>query len=344
MRFEDIHGNGTVVSALRNMVDGDRIPHALMFHENDGGGALPIALAFLQYLYCHSRAAGDSCGDCPVCRRVSKLIHPDIHFVCPIASSKEKPSTESYVSEIRELVGRNPYFYEHELYSALGIEGKQAAIAVPEARSILSKLSLSGVEGGWRSVIVYLPEKMNASAANTLLKMVEEPPEKTLFLLVTLQPEKVLQTISSRCLFLRVMPFSRSEAREVHPRQEGETTVYADLFHDLMRALVGRDLLGALETGEAVAALDSREKQKSFCRLAGEGLRNIFLLQQGLTQLIDVPEDELAFYQEMAARCRKTFPRQALAGLDRAQLLLERNVNQKILFTDLVDRLYMTVL
>ena len=153
MRFEDIHGNGTTVSALRNMVDGGRIPHALMFHENDGGGAIPLALAFIQYLYCRSRSDGDSCGECPVCRRVTKLIHPDIQFICPIASSKEKPTSESYISEIRELLEKNPYFYEHELYSALGIEGKQAAIAVPEARSILSKLSLSGVEGGWRTVI-----------------------------------------------------------------------------------------------------------------------------------------------------------------------------------------------
>ena len=343
MRFEDIHGNGTVVSALRNMVDGDRIPHALMFHENDGGGALPIALAFLQYLYCHSRAAGDSCGDCPVCRRVSKLIHPDIHFVCPIASSKEKPSTESYVSEIRELVGRNPYFYEHELYSALGIEGKQAAIAVPEARSILSKLSLSGVEGGWRSVIVYLPEKMNASAANTLLKMVEEPPEKTLFLMITHEPEKVLRTVYSRCLVLRVIPLSGDDLSAVHPGEAAEATGMTDLFAELFNALAEKDLLGALEAGEQVAGLENREKQKTFCKFAGEVLRRIFLVQQGLETLAGLPEVEAEFYRQAARRCRKSFPRGAMAYFDRAMELLERNVNQKIIFADLVDKLYMIV-
>ena len=327
----DIHGsNATVAAALHQMVESGRIPHAMLFHQNDGGGAFPLVLDFLDDLYGHNP-------------RVAKLIHPDIHFVFPVAGS-DKPVSDQFIQRWRELLLTNPCFYEQELYTALGIEGKQGIISVAEARSILDKLSLSAVEGGYRTVVLYLPEKMNLQAANTLLKMVEEPPENTLFLLVTLQPEKVLTTISSRCLFLRVMPFSRAEARTVHPYQEGEMTVYADLFHDLMRALVGRDLLGALETGEAVSALDSREKQKSFCRFCGEGLRNIFLVQQGLSQLADVPEDERPFYEEMAAKCRKSFPRQALSGLDRALVLLERNVNQKILFTDLVDRLYMTVL
>ena len=109
-------------------------------------------------------------------------------------------------------------------------------------------------------------------------------------------------------------------------------------------ALVRRDLLAALETGDAVAELGSREKQKRFCRVASEGLRNLFLLQQGLPDLADLPGDEKPFYEEMAAKLRKNFSRQALAALDRALLLVERNVNQKILFTDLVNRLYMTVL
>ena len=200
------------------------------------------------------------------------------------------------------------------------------------------------MEGGYRTVVVYLPEKMNQQAANALLKMVEEPPEKTLFLLVTLQPEKVLTTIFSRCLFLRVRPFSREEDRAIHAKEGAETTELADLFHDLLDALVRKDLLGALEAGDAVADLGSREKQKRFCRVASEGLRNIFLLQQGLPALADLLGDERPFYEEMAAKLRKNFSRQALAALDRALLLVERNVNQKILFTDLVNRLYMTAL
>ena len=330
--MEVTRSNAPLAAALRQMAESGRIPHAMLFHENDGGCAFPLILDFLETVY----------GQNP---RVRKLIHPDVHFIFPVAGpAKDKPVSEQFIRPWRELLQANPCFYENELYTAIGIEGKQGLISVNEARSILEKLSLSAVEGGYRTVVMYLPEKMNPQAANALLKMIEEPPAKTLFLLVTLQPEKVMTTIFSRCLFLRVRPFSREEDRAVHAEESAETTAMADLFHDLLDAVVRKDLLGALETADAVADLGSREKQKRFCRVASDGLRNIFLLQQGLPDLADLLGDERPFYQEMAAKLRKNFSRQALAALDRALLLLERNVNQKILFTDLVNRLYMTAL
>ena len=330
--MEVTSSNAPLAAALRQMAESGRIPHAMLFHENDGGCAFPLILDFLDAVY----------GQNP---RVKKLIHPDIHFIFPVAGpAKDKPVSEQFIRPWRELLLANPCFYENELYTAIGIEGKQGLISVNEARSILEKLSLSAVEGGYRTVVMYLPEKMNAQAANALLKMIEEPPAKTLFLLVTLQPEKVMTTIFSRCLFMRVRPFSREEDRAVHAEESAETTEMADLFHDLLDAVVRKDLLGALETADAVADLGSREKQKRFCRVASDGLRNIFLLQQGLPELADLLGDERPFYQEMSAKLRKNFSRQALAALDRALLLLERNVNQKILFTDLVNRLYMTAL
>ena len=330
--MEVTSSNAPLAAALRQMAESGRIPHAMLFHQNDGGAAYPLILDFLDAVYGHNP-------------RVKKLIHPDIHFIFPVAGpAKDKPVSEQFIRPWRELLLANPCFYENELYSAIGIEGKQGLISVNEARSILEKLSLSAVEGGYRTVVMYLPEKMNPQAANALLKMIEEPPENTLFLLVTLQPEKVMTTIFSRCLFMRVRPFSREEDRAVHAEESAETTEMADLFHDLLDALVRKDLLGALEVGDAVADLGSREKQKRFCRVASEMLRNIFLLQQGLPDLADILGDERPFYEEMAAKLRKNFSRQALASLDRVLLLLERNVNQKILFTDLVNRLYMTLL
>ena len=316
----------TVAAVLRQMAESGRIPHAMLLHENDGGGAFPLLLDFLDEVYGHSP-------------RVKKLIHPDIHFVFPVAGP-DKPVSDRFIGAWRELLLENPCFYENELYTAIGIDSKQSLISVYEARNILEKLSLSAVEGGYRTVVVYLPEKMNPQAANALLKMVEEPPENTLFLLVTHQPERVLTTIFSRCLFLRIPPFSREEDRAVHAKEGAETNELSDLFHDLLDALVRKDLLGALEAGDAVAELGSREKQKRFCRVASDMLRNIFLLQQGLPDLADILGDERPFYEEMAAKLRKNFARQALASLDRVLLLLERNVNQKILFTDLVNRLY----
>lgn len=321
-----VYGNTEVVAALHQMVASGHVPHALLLHEDDGGGAFPLVVNFLEELY----------GGSP---RVQKLIHPDIHFVFPVAGS-DKPVSLQFIAKFRELALENPYFFENELYTAIGIEGKQGNISVNEARSILDRLSLSAVEGGYRTVVVYLPEKMNAQAANALLKMVEEPPAKTLFVLITHAPEKVLITISSRCLHMRVQPLSPEAEREVHARENASNQALTDLFHDLLEAIVARDRLKALETGEAVADLKVREQQKSFCRLASEDLRRLFFLQK-MPALAHVPEGEEDFYKRMAGALRPTFPRRGLAALDRALLLVERNVNQKILFTDLVNQLYL---
>lgn len=320
-----VYGNTEVVAALHLMVESGHVPHALLLHEDDGGGAFPLVINFLEELY----------GGSP---RVQKLIHPDIHFVFPVAGS-DKPVSLQFMGKFRELALENPYFFENELYTAIGIEGKQGNISVNEARSILDRLSLSAVEGGYRTVLVYLPEKMNAQAANALLKMVEEPPAKTLFVLITHAPEKVLVTISSRCLHMRVQPLSPEAEREVHARENASNQALTDLFHDLLEAIVSRDRLKALETGEAVAELKVREQQKSFCRLASEDLRRLFFLQK-MPALARVPEGEEDFYKRMAGALKPTFPRRGMAALDRALLLIERNVNQKILFTDLVNQLY----
>ena len=320
-----VYGNTEVVAALHQMVASGHVPHALLLHEDDGGGAFPLSINFLEELYSGSP-------------RVQKLIHPDIHFVFPVAGS-DKPVSLQFMGKFRELALENPYFFENELYTAIGIEGKQGNISVNEARSILDRLSLSAVEGGYRTVLVYLPEKMNAQAANALLKMVEEPPAKTLFVLITHAPEKVLVTISSRCLHMRVQPLSPEAEREVHARENASNQALTDLFHDLLEAIVSRDRLKALETGEAVAELKVREQQKTFCRLASEDLRRLFFLQK-MPALARVPEGEEDFYKRMAGALKPTFPRRGMAALDRALLLVERNVNQKILFTDLVNQLY----
>ena len=320
-----VYGNTEVVAALHQMVASGHVPHALLLHEDDGGGAFPLCINFLEELY----------GGSP---RVQKLIHPDIHFVFPVAGS-DKPVSMQFLGKFRELALENPYFFENELYTAIGIEGKQGNISANEARSILDRLSLSAVEGGYRTVLVYLPEKMNAQAANALLKMVEEPPAKTLFVLITHAPEKVLVTISSRCLHMRVQPLSPEAEREVHARENASNQALTDLFHDLLEAIVSRDRLKALETGEAVAELKVREQQKTFCRLASEDLRRLFFLQK-MPALARVPEGEEDFYKRMAGALKPTFPRRGMAALDRALLLVERNVNQKILFTDLVNQLY----
>ena len=219
MRFADVIGNGTVAKALVSMADSGRVAHAMLMYENEGCGALALALAYVQYLNCSNPSGGDSCGECPSCRQMSKLIHPDVHFIFPVnkgpKTNDEKPTSESYLKYWRELALADPYFTEADLQKAIGIESKVGLVAVAEAKSIISKLSLASVSDGYKAVIFYLPEKMNQETANRLLKMVEEPPEKTVFLFITHAPEKVLQTIFSRCQSIRVMPLSKEEAAQV---------------------------------------------------------------------------------------------------------------------------------
>ena len=351
MKFAEVIGNGTVVSALRSMADSGRVAHAMLMYENEGCGALPLALAYIQYLNCTSPVDGDSCGECPSCRQMSKLIHPDVHFVFPVnkgpKTSDDKPTSESYIKYWRELALADPYFKESDLQKAIGIESKNGLIAVAEAKSIIGKLSLAPVYDGYKAVVFYLPEKMNQETANRLLKMVEEPPQNTLFLFITHAPEKVLQTIFSRCQSIRVMPLTKEEQRQVEsmrPKVEDEEGVeFLDMFSDLVRAIVLRDLTSALESGEALAALESREKQKAFCTFAGEALRKIFMLQQGLPQIVEIAEQEQEFYDEMARKCPKGFCMRAMANIDKVVSMIDRNVSSKILFCDLVNRMFMNI-
>ena len=348
MKFADIIGNKVASDALRSMADSGRVAHAMLFYENEGCGALPLALAYVQYLNCRNPHDGDSCGECPSCRQMAKLIHPDVHFVFPVnkgpKSSDDKPVSESYIKYWRELALANPYFVEADLQKAIGIESKSGLIAVPEAKSILSKLSLTAVADGYKAVIFYLPEKMNQEAANRLLKMVEEPPAKTIFLFITHSPEKVLQTIFSRCQSLRVLPLSKEEREAVRAmapeedREEYET--FMELFTNLMNALAARDLLAALECGEQMASLDSREKQKAFCTFAGECIRKIFMLQQKLPQIAGISSEEEAFYADMAQKCGRKFCSKTVSNIEKVAYMIDRNVNSKILFCDLVNRMF----
>ena len=351
MRFADIIGNGTVVKALSSMADSGRVAHAMLMYENEGCGALALALAYIQYLNCSAPSGGDSCGECPSCRQMSKLIHPDVHFVFPVnkgpKTSDDKPTSESYLKYWRELAIADPYFTEADLQKAIGIESKSGLIAVAEAKSIISKLSLSSVSDGYKAVVFYLPEKMNQETANRLLKLVEEPPEKTLFLFITHAPEKVLQTIFSRCQSIRVMPLSKEEAAKVQalkPEKDSEEyNLYMDLFSDLVNALISKDLMTALECGETMAALDSREKQKAFCTFAADCIRKIFMIQQNVSELAGVCPEEEEFYYKAAGRIAKTFCSRTITNIEKAVAMIDRNVNSKIVFCDLVNRMFLSV-
>lgn len=306
-----------LLNTLCGMADTGRVPHAILLHEEDGGGGVALGMKFLEHLY----------GGNP---RVAKMIHPDIHFVFPLILSGDAVS-EQYAKEWRALVQENPGFSEGDLYDALGFEGKNTVISVKEANFLLGVLSRYSLEGGYTTVVIYLPEKMNSVAANKLLKILEEPPQQTLFLMVTHAPERLLPTILSRCQLFRL---ESSGGAEVTLRYDD-----GGLLASLMDAVIARDLSAALEVGEQLAALPSRDSMRAFCRYAAEKMRRVFLVQQGLSSLAG-DDAEAATW---AAACKKTFPRKALEAVDKASALIGRNVNQKILFTDLVDRFYVNI-
>ena len=351
MRFQDVIGNERVAQTLAAMADSGRVAHAMLLYENEGCGALPLGLAYIQYLNCANPSNGDSCGKCLSCKQMEKLIHPDVHFVFPVnkgpKSSDDKPTSESYIKYWRELAIADPYFTEADLQKAIGIESKNGLIAVAEAKSIISKLSLTSVADGYKAVVFYLPEKMNQETANRLLKMVEEPPEKTIFLFITHAPEKVLQTIFSRCQSIRVLPLTKEEAEQVRlckPEEDREEyNRFSDLFADLMNAIVSRDLMSALDCSEQMAALESREKQKAFCTFASDCIRKIYMIQQNMPQIADVSEDEQEFYSKMASSCGKSFCQRSVTNIDKVVAMIDRNVSSKILFCDLVNRMFLSL-
>lgn len=362
MTLDGIIGNQDAVRALKGMVGSGRIPHAMMLYENDGCGAMAIVNAFLGEIFNDEHKA---------CR----MIHPDIHYVYPVANgSKVKEKVENLRSSLflnywRDLMAANPYALESEVDSAFGIEGKLKVINAAQAKEILETVYLSPVEGGYKAVVIYLPEKMNSSSANRLLKAIEEPPEKTLFLMVTHAPDKVLQTISSRCQAVRIMPQTKEEVRDILVGSFGkeesaareaalsaggsvgealqflseneESRGQEELFGRMMSAVLARDLTALLDCADTLAGQPSKERQKAFCRYASEALRKIFLLQQKLDTLVGIREGQEELYSSLAKGLRKNFPRLALGCLDKADLMLDRNVNPKIIFCDLAGQLYM---
>ena len=188
---------------------------------------------------------------------------------------------------------------------------------------------------------------MNQETANRLLKMVEEPPVKTIFIFITHAPEKVLQTIFSRCQSIRVMPLSRDEAARVRALKPDEDTeeyvMFMDLFSDLMNSILSRNLMGALECGETIAALESREKQKAFCTFAGECIRKIFMIRQNLPQIVELDPQEEEFYVSVAERCSEMFCTRTMTNIEKVVAMIDRNVNSKILFADLVNRMFLSI-
>lgn len=205
MQFSEILGQEYIKSHLTKSASLGRIPHAQLFVGPEGSGTLPMAIAYAQYILCNN-TNGENNGENESCNlKFDKLSHPDLHFVYPTVATediKTKPKSIDFIGDWRAFVTQNPYGSLFDWYTVLGVNNKQGEIRVDDAQEILKTLSLKSYEGGYKIMIVWMADKMNTPASNKLLKLLEEPPEKTIFILITEQEEDLIQTIRSRCQVL----------------------------------------------------------------------------------------------------------------------------------------------
>ena len=355
MQFKEVLGNGELKSRLVNMVDSGRTGHSLMFVESDGYGALPLAMALIQYMMCRNRKAGeDSCGICPSCRRISEMMHPDLHFAFPVNSVSKsgsgKPLSGAFMQDWRELYKAKPYFTEADLYDKIGIADKVGVISVAEAKEILDSLSLRSYEGYSKFMLVWLPERMNAEAANRLLKIVEEPSPDTYFIFVTHAPERIISTIRSRSQLIRLYPVSQEELAPFLSVRTGvgadsmmqgssASDAYMPLLTSMLEHVVGNDLPALLESNDAVLAL-GRERQKEFCLYSEAFLRKAMMHRRGLDSIADVLPSEKEAVMRFSAVLPDNFYEKAFAAFDGARTAVESNVNAKMVFCNLVNVLF----
>jgi len=290
------------------MVRDDRTPHALMLFGPGGTGKLALAVAMVQYLACRNRGAGDSCGTCPSCMKFAKLVHPDLHFVVPVLKAGNvtgPPVSDDFIETWRQTLLADNYVTESLWYEAMGAENKQGIINVKESESIIRKLSFKPYESDYKMMVIWLPEKMNLPAANKLLKLIEEPPDKTLILMVSEHTDRIIPTILSRTQLLHVPPLSEAEIRE-GLKQEGNSdeqliedaanrangnfslalqtlrqdeteSQHFELFTRLMRLSYARNIIEINTWVDQVAAM-GRERQKQLIDYSLHLLRENFML------------------------------------------------------------------
>ncbi len=363
MRFKDIIGQKQTIKYLTEVVDNKKISHAYLLYGLSGTGKLALAIAFAQYLSCNNHIDNDSCGECPACIKFEKLIHPDLHFVFPVISaSGKKPVSDSFIHQWRERILRDAYFSLNEWLEEIGSENKQGSIYSEESAEIIKKLNLKTFESDYKCMIIWLPEKMNVSCANKLLKILEEPPEKTVFLLITDNREDVLPTVISRTQPLKVMGIDgvslisalkkefgeeQQNLAEICKLSRGsylkaknyihaseETKYNFENFVEIMRLAYARNIGKSIEWATNISKI-GREKQKSFLDYGLKFIRENFVYDYNNQEISYMLKLEKEFAQKFSPFINEKNTELITEEFEKAHYHIERNANAKILFTDL---------
>lgn len=321
MFFKDVVGQDEIKKRLIRSVNEERISHAQLFSGAEGTGKLAMAIAYAQYISCHNRTETDSCGVCPACHKYQKLAHPDLHFVFPVFNSPKtkNPVSDDFLPDWREIIGKNPYFNLSQWLTHINAGNAQGLIYERESDSILRKLNLKSFESEFKVMIIWLPEKMHLACSNKLLKLIEEPPSKTLFILITENEESVIGTIRSRAQLVK-FPFVDKEAignalqnidginpdiipdavhlsngnyikalEYLNPSEDEQ--FYFLKFQEMMRQAYKREVLEQIEWAEEMAKI-GRDKQKAFFAFALRMIREYFVMNMKQSSLVFMKQDE----------------------------------------------------
>jgi DNA polymerase-3 subunit delta' len=369
MSFSKVIGQTPAKQTLVELVRFNRLSHALLFLGHEGSGALPLALAFAQYVVCekaNTENLMDACGVCPSCVKASRLVHPDIHFSYPVIPRKpgDKPVSTDYSSEWREFVAQYPYGNAYDWLQFIGAENKQGNITAQECNDIIHKLSLKSFESGYKILIMWMPEYLG-NEGNKLLKLIEEPPANTLFILVAENESLILPTILSRTQLVKIPLPETSDIETaltaragVAPEQARQIAVLCEgNYHEALQLLrhadddwqgVLREWLNAiLKTGPIAQvkwideiSKSGRERQKQFLRYFNHLLEQAIRLRYIDPAQLPIPDTEKDIAQRLNKIADITQQRAIIEELDRASYYIERNAHAKMLFHALTIKLY----
>jgi DNA polymerase-3 subunit delta' len=364
MYFKDCIGQGDLKKHLLQSVREGFIPHAQLFAGREGVGALGLALAYGRYLHCENRGEEDACGVCPSCLQFNNLSHPDMHFVFPIINKKGNKDAfcDDFLPEWRQFIRETPYGTYSQWLEAIEANNAQGLIYARESDAIQRKLNLRAYESDYKVMLIWLPEKMHEAAANKLLKLLEEPYEKTVFLLVAEEPDRIIATIRSRVQTLFVPPIADEDLRKVLGSGRGltggdldlilrlargsyseavqavdasvENEEYLDLFITIMRNSWTRNLLNMKLKAEYFASL-GRSRQKAFLAYAQHMIRENFIYRLQTPELNYLNRKELDFSANFFPYVHSANVQDFTDELALAERQIEANGNPRMIFFDL---------
>lgn len=368
MHFQDVVGHQNQKKVLVDSLALERIPHAQLFEGADEQGVLALAIAYANTVVC-----GTANSDSPARLKADGLVHPDIHFVFPTATTaeiKSKPTSNAFAAQWREFVQEQPYATLYDWSQFLGIENKQAAIHVTDALQVMQKVSLKSFEGGWKCVIVWHAEKLTTAASNKLLKSIEEPPAKTLFLLVCPDENQLLATIRSRCQrthfgrvskqeitdFLVNKGVAKEAARAMAAQssgavgraialfnQQGNLALYEKWFvswvRTAFRAKGNKGVVLELTDWSQQIATEGVETQKQFLGFAIMLFRSAIMTHYNLSAVAPFNTSRDFKLSKFAPFIHGSNIMPIIDALEKSTYHLERNGNAQMIFTDLSFKL-----